>query len=119
MKSVFGVSTKKKRSITDLFAQGAVGRGSTPKAGLCGFWVSDLLIPGQEESYPWETNIGRPAHYASSLDIMLEGPIGSARFNNEVSIVSLLTEFKENIPLDHDSETSALLFASGSAPTLP
>ena len=61
--------------------EGAVGRGSTPKAGLCGFWVSDLLIPDHKQ--PWEIDIGRPAHYASSMDIMLEAPIGSARFNNE------------------------------------
>ena len=61
--------------------EGAVGRGSTPKAGLCGFWVSDLLIPDHPQ--PWEIDIGKPAHYASSLDIMLEAPIGSARFNNE------------------------------------
>lgn len=61
--------------------EGAVGRGSTPKAGLCGFWVSDLLIPDNKQ--PWEIDIGKPAHYASSLDIMLEAPIGSARFNNE------------------------------------
>ncbi|KAI1377426.1 phosphoribosylformylglycinamidin [Hypoxylon crocopeplum] len=60
--------------------EAAVGRGSSTKAGLCGFWVSDLLIPGHQA---WETDIGRPAHYASSLDIMLEAPIGSARFNNE------------------------------------
>ncbi|KAN0099684.1 phosphoribosylformylglycinamidin [Hyaloscypha variabilis] len=63
--------------------EGAVGRGSTPKAGLCGFWVSDLLLPNHSESHPWERDIGKPAHYASSLDIMLEAPIGSARFNNE------------------------------------
>ena len=61
--------------------EGAVGRGSTPKAGLCGFWVSDLLIPDHKQ--PWEIDMGRPVHYASSLDIMLEAPIGSARFNNE------------------------------------
>jgi phosphoribosylformylglycinamidine synthase len=61
--------------------EGAVGRGSTPKAGLCGFWVSDLLIPDHKQ--PWELDMGKPAHYASSLDIMLEAPIGSARFNNE------------------------------------
>ncbi|KAI0471077.1 phosphoribosylformylglycinamidin [Xylariaceae sp. FL0804] len=60
--------------------EAAVGRGSTTKAGLCGFWVSDLLIPGHQA---WEKDIGRPMHYASSLDIMLEAPIGSARFNNE------------------------------------
>ncbi|KEY75140.1 hypothetical protein S7711_01591 [Stachybotrys chartarum IBT 7711] len=61
--------------------EGAVGRGSAPKAALCGFWVSDMLIPGKKQ--PWELDIGRPGHYASSLDIMLEAPIGSARFNNE------------------------------------
>lgn len=61
--------------------EGAVGRGSQPKAGLCGFWVSDLLIPDYQQ--PWEIDLGKPAHFASSLEIMLEAPIGSARFNNE------------------------------------
>ena len=61
--------------------EGAVGRGSIPKAGLCGFWVSDLLLPDHRPR--WELDIGRPAHFASSLDIMLEAPIGSARYNNE------------------------------------
>ncbi|KAI4162787.1 MAG: hypothetical protein LQ342_003504 [Letrouitia transgressa] len=62
--------------------EGSVGRGSKPKAGLCGFTVSDLLIP--EFFQPWElSNIGKPAHVTSSLDIMLEAPIGSASFNNE------------------------------------
>ncbi|ROV93341.1 hypothetical protein VSDG_06887 [Cytospora chrysosperma] len=72
--------------------EGAVGRGSTPKAGLCGFWVSDLLIPGKKE--PWEVDIGRPGHYASSLDIMLEAPIGSARFNNEFGRPCLTGTFR-------------------------
>jgi phosphoribosylformylglycinamidine synthase len=61
--------------------EGAVGRGSKPKAGLCGFSVSDLLIPGFEQ--PWERDEGKPAYIASALDIMLEAPIGSAAFNNE------------------------------------
>ncbi|KAL2354785.1 phosphoribosylformylglycinamidine synthase [Cryomyces antarcticus] len=61
--------------------EGAVGRGSRPKAGLAGFSVSDLLIPGHEQ--PWELRVGKPEHIASSLDIMLEAPIGSAAFNNE------------------------------------
>ena len=61
--------------------EGAVGRGSRPKAGLCGFTVSDLLIPGFRQ--PWELDVGKPHHIASSLDIMLEAPIGSAAFNNE------------------------------------
>ncbi|KAF2153551.1 phosphoribosylformylglycinamidine synthase [Myriangium duriaei CBS 260.36] len=61
--------------------EGAVGRGSKPKTGLAGFNVSDLLIPGHKQ--PWEMDIGKPAHIASSLDIMLEAPIGAAAFNNE------------------------------------
>ncbi|KAF1996460.1 phosphoribosylformylglycinamidine synthase [Amniculicola lignicola CBS 123094] len=62
--------------------EGAVGRGSKPKAGLAGFTVSDLLIPGFEQ--PWELkDVGKPSHIASSLDIMLEAPIGSAAFSNE------------------------------------
>lgn len=61
--------------------EGAVGRGSRPKAGLAGFTVSDLLIP--DHNQPWELDVGKPSHLASSLDIMLEAPIGSAAFNNE------------------------------------
>ncbi|KAI9798645.1 MAG: hypothetical protein M1833_004634 [Piccolia ochrophora] len=61
--------------------EGAVGRGSKPKAGLAGFNVSDLLIPGQRQ--PWELDVGRPPHIASSLEIMIQAPIGSAAFNNE------------------------------------
>ncbi|EPS37741.1 hypothetical protein H072_8537 [Dactylellina haptotyla CBS 200.50] len=61
--------------------EGAVGRGSKPKAGLAGFNVSDLLIPGFKR--PWELDVGKPYHIASPLDIMLEAPIGSAAFNNE------------------------------------
>ncbi|TXT11133.1 hypothetical protein VHUM_01884 [Vanrija humicola] len=61
--------------------EGATGRGSRPKAGLAGFTVSDLLIPGNTQ--PWESDIGRPAHIASALDIMIEAPLGAAAFNNE------------------------------------
>ena len=61
--------------------EGAVGRGSKPKAGLSGFWVSDLNIP--DNAAPWDTDVGKPNHFASSMDIMLDAPIGSARFNNE------------------------------------
>ncbi|KAL5335180.1 CobB/CobQ-like glutamine amidotransferase domain-containing protein [Aspergillus crustosus] len=61
--------------------EGAVGRGSKPKAGLSGYCVSDLLIPGLKQ--PWELDVGKPNHIASALDIMLEAPIGSAAFNNE------------------------------------
>ncbi len=59
----------------------AIGVGGKPKAGLCGFSVSDLRIAGFEQ--PWEHNFGKPDRIASALDIMLEGPIGAAAFNNE------------------------------------
>jgi phosphoribosylformylglycinamidine synthase len=61
--------------------EGATGRGAKPKAGLVGFSVSHLLIP--EFIQPWERSIGKPARIASALDIMLEGPLGAAAFNNE------------------------------------
>ncbi|KKO48370.1 phosphoribosylformylglycinamidine synthase [Arsukibacterium sp. MJ3] len=61
--------------------EGATGVGSKPKAGLVGFSVSNLRIPGFEQ--PWETDFGKPARIVSALDIMLEGPLGGAAFNNE------------------------------------
>ncbi|MDE2450424.1 MAG: phosphoribosylformylglycinamidine synthase [Gammaproteobacteria bacterium] len=61
--------------------EGATGRGARPKAGLTGFSVSNLRIPGHER--PWEQPPAAPARIASALDIMLEGPIGAASFNNE------------------------------------
>ena len=61
--------------------EGATGRGARPKAGLTGFSVSNLRIPGYER--PWERPPAAPARIASALDIMLEGPIGAASFNNE------------------------------------
>lgn len=61
--------------------EGATGRGAKPKAGLTGFSVSNLRIPGYER--PWEVEFGAPARIASALDIMIEAPIGAASFNNE------------------------------------
>ena len=61
--------------------EGATGRGSKPKAGLSGFSVSNLRIPAYP--LPWETDHGRPGRIVSAMDIMLEGPIGAAAFNNE------------------------------------
>jgi phosphoribosylformylglycinamidine synthase len=61
--------------------EGATGRGAKPKAGLTGFSVSHLRIPGFVR--PWEGELGTPARIASALDIMIEGPIGAAAFNNE------------------------------------
>ena len=62
--------------------EGATGRGARPKAGLTGFSVSNLHLPGTNE--PWEQHpVGKPAHIASPLQIMTEGPLGGAAFNNE------------------------------------
>ena len=61
--------------------EGATGVGSKPKAGITGFSVSNLRIPGGEQ--PWETDHGKPGRIASALEIMLEGPLGGAAFNNE------------------------------------
>jgi phosphoribosylformylglycinamidine synthase len=61
--------------------EGATGVGAKPKAGLTGFSVSHLRIP--QFVQPWERTIGAPKRIASALDIMLEGPIGAASFNNE------------------------------------
>ncbi|MEW5786373.1 MAG: phosphoribosylformylglycinamidine synthase [Pseudomonadota bacterium] len=72
--------------------EGAVGQGSKPKAGLCGFSVSNLAIPGYEQ--PWEKDHGRPGRIVSPLQIMLEGPIGAAAFNNEFGRPNLTGYFR-------------------------
>ncbi len=61
--------------------EGATGTGSKPKSGLCGFSVSNLKIPGYLQ--PWEVDNGKPERIASALEIMIEGPVGAASFNNE------------------------------------
>src|SRR5450830_1593735 len=61
--------------------EGATGSGSKPKAGLTGFSVSNLNVPGFEQ--PWEQSYGRPARTASPLQIMIDGPLGGAAYNNE------------------------------------
>ena len=72
--------------------EGAVGRGSKPKAGLIGFTVSNLRIPNAIA--PWETGFGLPDRIASPLSIMLEGPIGGAAFNNEFGRPNLAGYFR-------------------------
>jgi phosphoribosylformylglycinamidine synthase len=72
--------------------EGAVGQGSKPKAGLCGFTVSNLNIPGFQQ--PWEKDHGRPGRIVSPLQIMLEGPIGAAAFNNEFGRPNLTGYFR-------------------------
>ncbi|WP_107879068.1 phosphoribosylformylglycinamidine synthase [Neisseria animaloris] len=72
--------------------EGATGKGSRPKAGLTGFTVSNLNIPGFKQ--PWEGGYGKPDHISSPLDIMIEGPIGGAAFNNEFGRPNLLGYFR-------------------------
>ncbi|HET7545448.1 MAG TPA: phosphoribosylformylglycinamidine synthase [Polyangiaceae bacterium] len=72
--------------------EGATGRGSKPKAGLTGFSVSNLRLPGAPQ--PWEKDYGKPARISSALDIMLEGPIGGAAFNNEFGRPNLTGYFR-------------------------
>jgi phosphoribosylformylglycinamidine synthase len=72
--------------------EGATGRGAKPKAGLTGFSVSNLRIPGAEQ--PWETDHGKPGRIVSALSIMLEGPIGGASFNNEFGRPNLAGYFR-------------------------
>jgi phosphoribosylformylglycinamidine synthase len=72
--------------------EGATGRGSKPKAGLCGFSVSNLRIPGFVR--PWETPESKPSRIASPLAIMIEGPIGAASFNNEFGRPNLAGYFR-------------------------
>ncbi len=77
-----GASTGAGGEIRD---EGATGRGSKPKAGMTGFTVSKL----------WDSPLGRPAHMASPLQIMTEGPLGGAAFNNEFGRPNLLGYFRE------------------------
>ena len=73
--------------------EGATGRGARPKAGLCGFSVSNLYLPGTDE--PWErARVGKPGHIASALEIMLDGPLGAAAFNNEFGRPNLAGYFR-------------------------
>ncbi|HKR77644.1 MAG TPA: phosphoribosylformylglycinamidine synthase [Rhodanobacter sp.] len=62
--------------------EGATGRGAKPKAGLTGFSVSDLRIPGHPQ--PWEVERPLPPRMASAFEIMRDGPLGAAAFNNEI-----------------------------------
>jgi phosphoribosylformylglycinamidine synthase len=72
--------------------EGATGRGSKPKAGLTGFTVSNLRLPGAER--PWERDFGKPERIVSALDIMIEGPLGAAAFNNEFGRPALCGYFR-------------------------
>jgi phosphoribosylformylglycinamidine synthase len=84
--------------------EGATGVGSKPKAGLVGFSVSNLRIPGFEQ--PWETDFGKPDRIVSALDIMIDGPLGGAAFNNEFgrpNILGYFRTYEEKVP-SHNGE---------------
>ncbi len=79
--------------------EGATGRGAKPKAGLTGFTVSHLRLPGAVQ--PWEKDHGKPGRIASALDIMIEGPLGGAAFNNEFgrpALTGYFRSFEAEIP---------------------
>ena len=79
--------------------EGATGIGSKPKAGLCGFSVSNLKLPGFPR--PWERDFGKPERIVSALDLMLEGPIGAAAFNNEFgrpNLAGYFRSFEQEVP---------------------
>jgi phosphoribosylformylglycinamidine synthase len=85
--------------------EGATGRGAKPKAGLCGFSVSNLRIPDCEQ--PWETDHGKPARIVSALDIMIEAPLGAAAFNNEFgrpNLCGYFRTFEERVPAGSGDE---------------
>ncbi|MGB5486758.1 MAG: phosphoribosylformylglycinamidine synthase, partial [Lysobacterales bacterium] len=72
--------------------EAATGRGARPKVGLSGFSVSNLLLPDRPRD--WEENSGKPDRIASALDIMIEGPVGAASFNNEFGRPALTGYFR-------------------------
>ncbi|MCH9674639.1 MAG: phosphoribosylformylglycinamidine synthase, partial [Gammaproteobacteria bacterium] len=88
--------------------EGATGRGSRPKAGLVGFSVADLNVPGFAQ--PWEQGRPVPEHLASALQIMLEGPIGAASYNNEFGRPALAGYFR-TLDVISDVEHEARRFA--------
>ncbi len=84
-----GASTGSGGEIRD---EGATGIGGKPKAGLVGFTVSNLRIPNFVQ--PWESDFGKPGRIVNALDIMLDGPLGGAAFNNEFGRPNLLGYFR-------------------------
>jgi phosphoribosylformylglycinamidine synthase len=95
--------------------EGATGTGSKPKAGLTGFSVSNLNIPGFKQ--PWESKpYGKPARIASPLQIMLEGPIGGAAFNNEFgrpNLAGYFRTFEESVNGERRGYHKPIMLAGG------
>jgi phosphoribosylformylglycinamidine synthase len=108
--------------------EGATGRGARPKAGLAGFVVSNLrlppldggaaLVPGVPvAAAPWERGPeGRPAHIAGALQIMIEGPIGAAAFNNEFgrpNLAGCFRVFEQTVAGVHRGYHKPIMLAGG------
>jgi len=95
--------------------EGATGIGSKPKAGLAGFSVSNLNIPGFEQ--PWETGpYGKPDRIVTPLAIMLEGPIGAAAFNNEFgrpNLAGYFRTFEETVAAQRRGYHKPIMLAGG------
>ncbi|WP_461517526.1 phosphoribosylformylglycinamidine synthase [Porticoccus sp.] len=94
--------------------EGAVGRGSKPKVGLTGFTVSNLNIPGFVR--PWEQAYGKPDRIVSALDIMIDGPIGGAAFNNEFgrpNLCGYFRTFEENVDGERRGYHKPIMLAGG------
>ncbi len=95
--------------------EGATGRGAKPKAGLVGFTVSNLRIPGAER--PWERDHGKPGRIVSALDIMIEGPLGGAAFNNEFgrpAINGYFRTYEQAVPAAGAPESDRSVGSDGS-----
>ncbi|WP_089399161.1 phosphoribosylformylglycinamidine synthase [Noviherbaspirillum humi] len=102
-----GASTGAGGEIRD---EGATGRGAKPKAGLTGFTVSNLMIthavqpwenaadaavpPSQRQAHAQSGIYGKPDRIASALQIMIDGPLGGAAFNNEFGRPNLAGYFR-------------------------
>ena len=85
--------------------EGATGLGARPKAGLTGFTVSHLRIPGYQQ--PWEIEFPHPERMASPLEIMIDGPLGGAAFNNEFgrpNLAGYFRTFEARVPGLPDNE---------------
>ena len=101
-------------SVCEIRDEGATGRGGKPKAGLTGFTVSNLNIPGFEQ--PWEENYGKPSRMASPLQIMIDGPLGGAAFNNEFGRPALngyFRTFEQNVNGDVKGFHKPIMIAGG------
>ena len=95
--------------------EGATGRGAKPKAGLVGYSVSNLRLPGMPQ--PWEQeDYGRPGRIVSALQIMLEGPIGAAAFNNEFgrpNLAGYFRTFEQSVGGTRHGYHKPIMFAGG------